>query len=374
MVLESTVICVDGSDFMRNGDFVPTRLQAQQDAVSLVCHAKLRANPENNCALVVCRDRVEVLCTLTGDVGKILSKAHQIQPSGSFNFTTGLCVAHLALKHRIGKNHRMRVVMFVGSPMGEEEKDLVKLAKRLKKEKVNVSVINFGNEADNEQKLTAFVDVLNGKEGQQSHIVNIPTGPMLTEPLMQSAIILGEDGAAPPGFSAGGGFEFGLDPNEDPELVMALRISLEEQRQRQQATGSQPEGAATEGSAAPAAAPVSDEDAMLQQALAMSVEGNEGSSSATAAAAQSGGRDLDAMTEEEQMALAMQMSMEVDAPAQSGGDEAVLSDPAQLQEILRGLPGVNPDSEEVRNAVKELQKGNKKQEESDDPEAKKKRK
>jgi hypothetical protein len=30
------------------------------------------------------------------------------------------------------------------------------------------------------------------------------------------------------------GFEFGVDPNEDPELALALRVSMEEQRQRQE--------------------------------------------------------------------------------------------------------------------------------------------
>ena len=34
--------------------------------------------------------------------------------------------------------------------------------------------------------------------------------------------------------SGGGGFEFGVDPNEDPELALALRVSMEEQRARQQ--------------------------------------------------------------------------------------------------------------------------------------------
>jgi 26S proteasome regulatory subunit N10 len=43
---------VDNSDYMRNGDFVPTRLQAQQDAVNLICHAKTRQNPENNVGLL----------------------------------------------------------------------------------------------------------------------------------------------------------------------------------------------------------------------------------------------------------------------------------------------------------------------------------
>ena len=30
MGLESTIICIDNSEFMRNGDYLPTRLQAQQ--------------------------------------------------------------------------------------------------------------------------------------------------------------------------------------------------------------------------------------------------------------------------------------------------------------------------------------------------------
>lgn len=34
---------------------------------------------------------------------------------------------------------------------------------------------------------------------------------------------------------AGGGFEFGVDPNLDPELALALRVSMEEERARQEA-------------------------------------------------------------------------------------------------------------------------------------------
>jgi 26S proteasome regulatory subunit N10 len=40
----------------------------------------------------------------------------------------------------------MRIVAFVGSPVEMEEKELVKLAKRLKKEKVNVDLVSFGEE------------------------------------------------------------------------------------------------------------------------------------------------------------------------------------------------------------------------------------
>jgi 26S proteasome regulatory subunit N10 len=49
-------------------------------------------------------------------------------------------VAHLALKHRQNRNHKMRIVMFVGSPVENiEQTELIKLAKKLKKEKVKAA-------------------------------------------------------------------------------------------------------------------------------------------------------------------------------------------------------------------------------------------
>ncbi|KAK4336704.1 hypothetical protein RND71_043450 [Anisodus tanguticus] len=70
-------------------------------------------------------------------------------------------------------------------------------------------------------------------DGQGSHLVTILPGPLLTEALISSPIIRGEDGQGAVGLT-GPGFEFGIDPNEDPELALALRVSMEEQRQRQE--------------------------------------------------------------------------------------------------------------------------------------------
>jgi len=39
------------------------------------------------------------------------------------------------------------------------------------------------------------------------------------------------------GGDVAGGFEFGVDANLDPELALALRVSLEEERARQNASG-----------------------------------------------------------------------------------------------------------------------------------------
>lgn len=127
----------------------------------------------------------------------------------------------------------MRIVVFVGSPISTDSGDLVKLAKRLKKEKVNVDIVSFGDHSQNNEILTAFITALNGKDGTGSHLVSVPRGSALSEALITSPIIQGEDGLGGAGLG-GAGFEFGVDPNEDPELALALRVSMEEQRQRQE--------------------------------------------------------------------------------------------------------------------------------------------
>jgi 26S proteasome regulatory subunit N10 len=42
----------DNSDYQRNGDYLPTRLNAQKEGINLVCLTKLRSNPENNVGLL----------------------------------------------------------------------------------------------------------------------------------------------------------------------------------------------------------------------------------------------------------------------------------------------------------------------------------
>uniref|UniRef100_A0A8C2IF88 26S proteasome non-ATPase regulatory subunit 4 n=1 Tax=Cyprinus carpio TaxID=7962 RepID=A0A8C2IF88_CYPCA len=352
---------IDNSEYMRNGDFLPTRLQAQQDAVNIVCHSKTRSNPENNVGLITMANNCEVLTTLTTDTGRILSKLHAVQPLGIISFCTSIRVAHLALKHRQGKNHKMRIVAFVGSPVEDNEKDMVKLAKRLKKEKVNVDVINFGEEEVNTEKLTAFVNTLNGKEGTGSHLVTVPPGPSLADALLSSPILVGEGGTMM-GLGASD-FEFGVDPSADPELALALRVSMEEQRQRQEEEARR----VAAQSAAEAGIPTSTADESEEALLKMSASQPE-----TGVAVLP---DFSSMTEEEQIAYAMQMSlaggefgesMDTGAPMDTAeskeeDDYDVMQDPDFLQSVLENLPGVDPNNEAIRNAMGSLasQSGNK---------------
>ncbi len=74
----------------------------------------------------------------------------------------------------------------------------------------------------NTEKLTAFINTLNGKEGTGSHLVTVPPGPSLADALLSSPILAGEGGSMM-GLGASD-FEFGVDPSADPELALVRNV------------------------------------------------------------------------------------------------------------------------------------------------------
>ncbi|KAI8913582.1 hypothetical protein EDD86DRAFT_200935 [Gorgonomyces haynaldii] len=310
-MLEATVIAIDNSEWMRNGDYTPSRLEAQNDAVTTIFHVKTSDNPENTVGLLTMAGKSpSVLTTLTSDIGKILTSLHHVSVNGQSNFTTGVQIAQLVLKHRQNKSQRPRVIVFVGSPIPEDEKALVKLGKKLKKNGVAVDVVNFGQEEENTAKLQAFIEAVNSSDN--SHLVSVPPGNhILSDMILSSPILAGENGA-PAGFSSGGGFEFGVDPTLDPELAMALRMSMEEERARQEKL----QGPSKQ---------LSPEDEELQRALNMSMGG-----------------DVEMTTaEDEEMQRALAMSM---------------GDNVDLNAVLGQLPGVNTQDPRIQSAMDEDKK------------------
>jgi len=130
------MICIDNSEFMRNSDYVPTRFEAQHDAVNLVAGSKTQMHPENTVGILSMASKgkiVEVLVNLTSDFGQLITTIHKAKINGNLNFSASLNVARLALKHRQNRNQKQRIIVFVGSPINESTDDLVQLGKKLKK-------------------------------------------------------------------------------------------------------------------------------------------------------------------------------------------------------------------------------------------------
>jgi hypothetical protein len=106
-------------------------------------------------------------------------------PKGVAKVLDGMKTAYLALRHRKNKNHKQRIVVFVGSPLDKlvEEREAVswlrviiciflydshfqflKFSKKLKKEKVSVDFVLFGEATSENNRLVGeFVDQLNGR-------------------------------------------------------------------------------------------------------------------------------------------------------------------------------------------------------------------
>ncbi|KAL2266586.1 hypothetical protein VTJ83DRAFT_5938 [Remersonia thermophila] len=243
MVLEAVMIVVDNSESSRNGDYAPTRFDAQADAVGIIFQNVVQGNPESSVGLMSMGGKgPEVLATLTTDQGKILEGLHQTKKKirGSAHLSTGIQIASLALKHRQNKSQKARIIVFVCSPIEEGERELVTLAKKMKKFSISVDFILFGDmDAANEAKLQAFNREIKGNT-DSSHLVIIPpSSKLLSDQLISTPILLGEGGASGlGGLGAEGGanedFPFGVDPSQDPELALALRMSMEEEKARQE--------------------------------------------------------------------------------------------------------------------------------------------
>jgi len=114
----------------------------------------------------------------------------------------------------------------------------------MKKNNISIDLIAFGDMADETiKKLEAFNENIKGGDG--SHLAVIPPGPnLLSDSIVTTPILAGEgvgggagsaggEGGAEGG-SGGNNFEFGVDPSMDPELALALRMSFEEEKARQE--------------------------------------------------------------------------------------------------------------------------------------------
>jgi len=384
MVLESCMILLDNSEHMRNGDYIPTRLEAQHDAANFLVGTKTQSNPENTVGVIAMSSMskgAELLVSPTDDMGKILGALHDvsIQLQG-IDLTVSIQIASLALKHRRNKNGMQRIVVFVGSPLSEDSKVMLKTGRMLKKNNVAIDVVAMGELEGNQDKLKELVDAANGSSEERScHLVTIPSGVLPSDVLISSPIVSGSGAATgggdldlSTGAPTGGAFtEFGgVDPNMDPELAMALRVSMEEERARQERlaaaaaaeeTKNQEETSAMEIDRTPnlttivgenGNVEVTDEDALLQQALAMSMADSD----APAVTETPSGIEVTQKMEEDEdedaaIQLALQMSREPDLPSQ----EQQFQDPNFVNQLLGSLPGVNPDDPAIQNALKNLQ-------------------
>ena len=362
---------MDNSEYMRNGDFAPTRFEAQYDAVSMLFTAKTNANPESTVGFLTMAGRnVEVVASPTGEQAKLLSALHGLSLSGTSNVSAALQVAMLALKHRKNKRGGQRVILFVGSPITAEEKAMKRVGKLMKKNNIALDIVSIGENASNQAKLEGLLEAVNKNEN--SHYVEVSPGTIASDVIRQSAIVGGSSSSGAGGSGGDNFAEFGgIDPNLDPELAMALRVSMEEARQQANAGDSNAnDNSTSNSSSAPANMDLQggeDEDALLQQALQMSMAAAAGESTAsTKMDVADDNEQEDADDEAAQLAAALAMSTNDDTAGDAKTEgEAQFSDPSFVNQLLSDLPGVDLNDPQIQAAMAALGAGNKNEDKED---------
>jgi 26S proteasome regulatory subunit N10 len=284
--------------------------------------------------------RPEIFLTQTNDVGRLLSTITKMPIHGYVDLPRAIKIAQLSLKHRQNKNQKQRIIVFVGSPIeGLEDKDMVKLGKQLRKNDVAIDVVNFGH-PENIPLLTALVE--NCSKNANSHMIEVNYGMNIADIIITSSIVAFDggmegpmavdgEGAAPAQPSAGGNFaEYGgIDPNLDPELAMAIRISLEEAKNAGNADGENP---TTGGEQPVAGGDVNMED---QNKPPVAVENEMEADEED---------DYDAALEE-----AKKLSMAAD-----GGEEELFNQDADANKADDNLAGVTIDQEFLGELMQDL--------------------
>jgi len=380
---EAIMICCDCSEWMRNGDAMPTRFESQKDAVSLISNTKTDQNQENTIGLISMggNGKADVLVNCTSDVGKVLSAANKMKIDGKADILIALQTSQLALKHRKNKKQDQRIVLFVGSPVECSEKLLSKAGKRLKKNNVAVDVVSFGEVEQNASILESFLSAVNSNNN--SHLVSVPPTGLISDAIFSSPIFnqqaamnefagLGDgnvEGVEP---NVGGGNGIGeVDPNLDPELAMAIRMSLEAERQRREAEAKQATDASIQSAAQqqpqhpPLQQPQQQPPAQLLQPMDVGDD------------ADAGGDD------DEDLIQALRMSVMDESDDKDAANDVVMQDnnnkkknsndidnmlnnEAFMDELLSHLPGIDKDDINIHEILNDDAKNTDENEKKDD--------
>jgi len=299
---------------------------------------------------------------------------HKIRLGGEADLLSSIQIARLALRHRQNKKQEQRIVLFVGSPVKATEKELSSLGGQLKKNKVAIDIVSFGedNAEANQAKLEALHKAANNSDN--CHIITIPPGAhMLSDALQRTPIVRGDQ---PDNGGEGGMF---VDDNIDPELAEALRLSMLQAETDNKKREGEQGGEGKPATSAVNANPYGD-DPELAEAMRLSMMGMDDNND------QEGG----AMDEDDELAKAIALSRETaekdrendekdtkegsdiivekkepvkETPKQPTDTAVDMSsvDPEYMSSLFLELPGIDPNDPEVMALLSKMKEDKEKE-------------
>jgi len=245
--MEAIMMIMDNSLQSSNQDWKPDRFESQAESIRMLINKRTSMNHETTIGLItLCGTKgPELVIPLTSDAGKaysLINKIKKCNPKGDILLSMKL--AMLALKHRPNRNSQQRIICFIGSNICASYDNLLpykQMGKTLRKNGICLDVVVMNeheinnplvkpmfteSQAPGGDKFSSYVEIYsNGKE-------------YLSDIIKQNAIYKGEPLKEVDESQLAGMDEIdrqlimdGFDPEEDPELYMAMRLSIIESQQ-----------------------------------------------------------------------------------------------------------------------------------------------
>lgn len=314
------IILFDNSMSAIDGDFTPTRLEAQKAAVQALADSFSHGNRESMVGFGTLSGACGVHTSLTKDMRKFRQNLDNIQRDGTIHFEQAIKCGLFALRHRPREISLRHLIVMLGSKHDLTKEAAPELAGLVQRDGVILDLVVLGDDGIDLDPLNDFMKAL----GSQSRYVTIPKGRSYLADIVQDKLIHIDAGVG------------AVNP-EDAELRQAIQQSS-----------------------------VDDEE--LQRAILLSLAENNPAMAETAdpapgppkpaAPAQPPSPSIDEMDEE--LLAAMKLSMEeanaepapAPAPASEKGDEAskkdidaFLADGEAMEELAKEL-GLGDDKKD----------------------------
>jgi 26S proteasome regulatory subunit N10 len=216
---QAIVFLIDNCSTSLNGDFYPSRLEAQKTAVERLASYFSKQNSKSQFAIgSLASAQFGVFASLTNITATLFHRLPTLQRGGNSDLCRGIRCAFLALHLRDSTIKHKRVIAMIGSApepaVSPQLADSIALAASL--EGVCLDIVAFGKDVEVEPLQYLIRKIANSG----SHFVFCPPrGIILSDAILSSDI--------GPGMTESRRLNMAIE--EDPDLALTIQLSMQDQ-------------------------------------------------------------------------------------------------------------------------------------------------
>lgn len=214
---EAIVFLIDNSGTSLNGDFYPSRLEAQTMAIERLMSHFTKSSDKSQIGIgLMAEPETGMIVSLTSLTSTVTRRMFKIERGGKCNFPKAIRCAFLAMHQCTPDIRKRRIIAMVGSDPGNLTPDVcAELANTANREGVGIDIVAFGDDFPVEP-LRDIVD----RCGGNSHFLHCsPGGVILSDAILSSDIVP----------SVMKNMYGNINLEDDPDLALTLQLSMEDQ-------------------------------------------------------------------------------------------------------------------------------------------------